>query len=460
MFHPFLTKDIFAIPVFVAMPILISIMLIESALIAKRESKGVKELSFLASVILIILSIFSIKTIISSVESSIFMGRWVPPFGIQLLLSRSNLAIILLLSFISLGFVCVDFEYAILNPLTLLLFIGLLGFFLTNDLFNMFVFMEITATASFGLAAISKKKDSVKAALYYLIPAGITTTFFFLSAAIVYGISGTLNFWQISNKRILLSGFLGAGLLIPFIFKSPLAPLHKWKVKVAKNASLQGILFFTSVSPLMAFYGFYKIFENFLVPLKLAYFLALLSAFTTIMASINATSSKTFLSSLVYCSISNTALSLFALFLNFPGIAFMQIIATVLSEFVMICIYLKPNIFFGFEDTAFVFALLSIAGMPFTPSFVSKIGIITASFSKSQVIGLLSCVIVVFSSIYIFNLYRCFEKKEMYIKKAKRKDIYDDVLKYLTLSFLVFMLMLGISQTEFYKMALLLFPKW
>jgi len=460
MFHPFLTKDIFAIPVFVAMPILISIMLLESALIARRESKYVRELTFIAFSILILLSSISIKTLASSVESSIFMGKWIPPFGIQILLNRSNLAIILLIAMTSLGFVCIETEYSILNPLILLLFIGLLGFFLTNDLFNMFVFMEITATASFGLAAISKKKDSAKAALFYLIPAGITTTLFFLSAAMVYGLAGTLNFWQISTKAIELGGFLAAGLLLPFIFKSPLIPLHKWKVNVVRNSSPQGILFFTSLSPLMAFYGFYKIFENFKVPLKLAYFLAFISGTTCVLASINASSSKDFLSSLVYCSIVNTSLALFALFLNFPGIAFMQIIATVLSEFVMITVYLKPNIFADRGEIPFLIALLSIAGMPFTPSFISKVGIITAFFSASQIFGLIACVVVVFSSIYIFNLYKCFEKREEHVKKARTIDIYERTLKYLIMGFIVSIFLLGIFQTEFYKISVLLFPKW
>ena len=110
------------------------------------------------------------------------------------------------------------------------------GIILTNDIFNLFVFLEISALSSISLIALGAgmNRKALLAAFNYLIIGAIGATFYVIGVGFAYSMTGTLN---MSDLVIQLSQYstgqlaIFAGMsfmLIGLMVKSAVFPLHLW----------------------------------------------------------------------------------------------------------------------------------------------------------------------------------------------------------------------------------------
>lgn len=121
------------------------------------------------------------------------------------------------------------------SNLLLLMTVGLLGMQLTGDLFNLFVFLEITGIASCGLVAFPRRRiEAVEAAFKYLAVSVVGGLLFLLGVGLLYGQYGTLNMAFMAVKlgeqaaltnldKIVLGLFVGT-----FAMKASAVPMHMW----------------------------------------------------------------------------------------------------------------------------------------------------------------------------------------------------------------------------------------
>jgi multicomponent Na+:H+ antiporter subunit D len=115
--------------------------------------------------------------------------------------------------------------------LILLMTAGMLGMILTGDLFNFFVFLEITSIASCALIAYRiDNKFSVQAGFKYIVISSIGALFVLFAVGIFYGQYNALNMAVIANNisysfldKIALVLLIGA-----LAMKSGIAPMHMW----------------------------------------------------------------------------------------------------------------------------------------------------------------------------------------------------------------------------------------
>ncbi len=115
--------------------------------------------------------------------------------------------------------------------LFLLTLAGVNGMILTADLFNLFVWFEVTSIASCGLVAfINYKGKSVEAALKYMFISVIGGLFLLLSIGLLYGEYGILNYFAIAESvnggvvdRVALSI-----ILVVLAMKASSVPMHMW----------------------------------------------------------------------------------------------------------------------------------------------------------------------------------------------------------------------------------------
>jgi NADH-quinone oxidoreductase subunit N len=127
------------------------------------------------------------------------------------------------------------------SGLTLLLVGGSCGLALSGDLFNLYVFYELVAVASYGLAASSGQPRGYAAAVRFLVLSGLGSALALLGIALVYGATGTLNLAQLSavSDRT-LSGPLGLGafalMMVGFGVKAELFPVNTWVPEVYATA--------------------------------------------------------------------------------------------------------------------------------------------------------------------------------------------------------------------------------
>jgi len=110
--------------------------------------------------------------------------------------------------------------------------------FLSGDLFNLYVGLELLTFAAVPLVALDGRPETVAAALRYLLFALFGSVFYLLGAALLYGAYATLDIALLASRIgsepavWLAAGLMTAGLLA----KTALFPLHLWLPPAHANA--------------------------------------------------------------------------------------------------------------------------------------------------------------------------------------------------------------------------------
>ena len=137
------------------------------------------------------------------------LGGWSTPWGIEYRVDTVNAFVLLIVTAISsavLLFAQRSVAREILStriPLFyttyMLCLAGLLGITVTGDVFNLFVFMEISALSSYTLIALSEQRRALTAAYQYLFMGTIGATFILIGIGLLYMMTGTLNMQDLSR---------------------------------------------------------------------------------------------------------------------------------------------------------------------------------------------------------------------------------------------------------------------
>ncbi len=133
-------------------------------------------------------------------------GNWPSDIGIQFKYGLHESMLIL-----SLGAVLLSFCYTIIKhskpssfkgifPFIFFLFTGLTGLVLTNDIFNLYVFLEITAVSSFVIFCSRSYVVNFKNTFDYILVATIGSCFFLIGVCVLYMETGHLNFYYIKTN--------------------------------------------------------------------------------------------------------------------------------------------------------------------------------------------------------------------------------------------------------------------
>ncbi len=178
------------------------------------------------------------------VPFALAIGGYAPPLGIvfyvdQLALLFATLVPLFVLLFWSRGEDHPD--VARRDAVMLLLAASATGLALSGDLFNIYVFYELTAVASFGLVSLRATGRANIATFRYLLLSAVGSLMALVGIAIVYMQTGTLNLAQIAQLAPeTLQGPAGlvafALLLIGFGVKGELFPVNSWVPEVYATA--------------------------------------------------------------------------------------------------------------------------------------------------------------------------------------------------------------------------------
>ncbi|AEC50956.1 NADH dehydrogenase subunit N [Pyrococcus sp. NA2] len=135
----------------------------------------------------------------------IYAGGWKPPVGINLYIGHFAALFALVIAIVSFLTALFSFKAINVEPvdkyamLFLLLMLGATGMIATGDIFNLFVFMEITAITAYALTAYNKTGEAAEASMKYIVLGGIGSSFFLVGVALLYGATGTLNMAQLAE---------------------------------------------------------------------------------------------------------------------------------------------------------------------------------------------------------------------------------------------------------------------
>lgn len=169
------------------------------------------------------------------------LSDWAAPFGIVLVGDRLSTMMVLLTAVLAL-FVLL---YAIgsgwdnrgrhFHALFQFQLMGIMGAFLTGDLFNLFVFFEVLLIASYGLMIHAGGNDRLRAGVQYVLFNLIGSTLFLFALGAIYAETGTLNMVDLAERVQLIGPEETVGirvaavlLLLVFAIKAAVVPLHFW----------------------------------------------------------------------------------------------------------------------------------------------------------------------------------------------------------------------------------------
>ncbi len=202
-----------------------------------------------------------------------YLGGWAPPWGIEYVLDPLGAGMATLVSFLALLVAFYSGPYlkdaaplktGSFYALFLLVTAGLLGMVVTGDVFNLFVFLEISALATYGLVAMGGHRATV-AAFRYLIVGTIGATFYLLGIGYLYAVTGTLNMADLAERIMPLLNSQAvvvavALILAGFGIKMALFPLHGWLPDTYAYAPAPVTTFISAVMGKVAIYVLYRVF--------------------------------------------------------------------------------------------------------------------------------------------------------------------------------------------------------
>lgn len=169
------------------------------------------------------------------------LGDWAAPFGIVIVADQLSTLMVLLTSVLAL-FVMLysigsgwDDRGRHFHALFQFQLMGIMGAFLTGDLFNLFVFFEVLLIASYGLMIHAGGTVRLRAGVQYVLFNLLGSTLFLFALGSIYAETGTLNMADLAVRVQLFDPLESAGirvaavlLLMVFAIKAAIVPLHFW----------------------------------------------------------------------------------------------------------------------------------------------------------------------------------------------------------------------------------------
>ena len=202
------------------------------------------------------------------------LGGWPPPWGIEYRIDLANAFVLVIVTLI--GSVVMPYARAsilaeidepriyLFYCMYLLNLAGLLGIAITGDVFNLFVFLEISSLSSYVMISLGRDRRALVAAYRYLIMGTIGATFYIIGVGMMYQVTGTLNMADlatlipdISDNRTLMVGL--AFLMVGLSLKLALVPLHLWLPNAYTYAPSAVTVFLASTGTKVAIYAFARI---------------------------------------------------------------------------------------------------------------------------------------------------------------------------------------------------------
>jgi len=174
------------------------------------------------------------------------LGGFERPVGIELVADELSTVVVLLIAGVSLATLAYTRHGGPRGNTFysgyLLLVGGLMGIALTGDVFNLFVFLEITGIATYALIAKGDGAEAAVAALKYLIIGTVGASLYLVGVGFVFLATGTLNMIDLASAipeagyddPLVRVGFVF--MFVGFAIKVAQWPLHTWQPDAYQHA--------------------------------------------------------------------------------------------------------------------------------------------------------------------------------------------------------------------------------
>ncbi|TNF98636.1 MAG: monovalent cation/H+ antiporter subunit D family protein [Gammaproteobacteria bacterium] len=197
------------------------------------------------------------------------LGGWAPPWGIAYEIDALNALVAFMVSLVG-TLVTIYARYSVSADIPaekhalfyasfLLCFLGLLGMTLTGDIFNVFVFLEISSLSTYALVSMGRNREALSASFQYLILGTIGATFFLIGIGLAYAATGSLNMADLATRLAESRHSRTIETALAFIFvgmalKAAMFPLHQWLPRAYTYAPMMVTTFLAGTATKVAIY--------------------------------------------------------------------------------------------------------------------------------------------------------------------------------------------------------------
>jgi proton-translocating NADH-quinone oxidoreductase chain N len=337
----------------------------------------------------------------------------------------------------------------------LILTAALMGAVFSGDLLTLFIFWEAAAAGSSFLMIYKKDPRSLNSTLKYLVMIIIASALIVFGLSIVYGLTGSLNFWAVrealmvlADKNLLLIAFIL--IATGYAIEAAIVPFHFWLPDAYTASPSSSAAFLSALIDQGSYYVLIRVLLFILTPpsalspgvLNWTFMLAVMAALTMIVGNLFALiqdNVKRLVANICVADVgynlvgitSVTALGLEGNLYFFlmggitTALSFMAVGLISRHGFKTIEDFSGLGRKMPFVSLALVIAALSFAGVPPFGGFLAKYLVFTAAIQANlswlAVIGVLTSVLQVAYLLRLVNyMYAKSPKDERVIKEPKR----------------------------------------
>jgi len=425
-------------------PILIVLVPLTSALLIPFLAMGGGRLAraglLFATAGSLLCSILALRASLEGEVLSYHVGGWPPPWGIEIVIDPLSGVMATLVSFLAVLAAFYSGPYlsgwtarrtGTFCSLFALLVTGLQGIVVTGDLFNLYVFLEISSISAYALLSSGGSK-SVVAVFRYLLIGTVAASFYLIGVGYLYAMTGTLNMADMAARLpetsdspviVVAVSFIVIGLAI----KAALFPLHGWLPDTYTYAPGPVIGFVAAVMTKVSAYALYRILFYVFVagtgPREPLLLLGWASVIAVVAGSLMALAQKDVQRMLAYSSIGQMGYIMLGIAIGTP-LALTGALLHVVNHAVMKgCLFMVVNGVqwrlgvFRVRDfagmgrrlpltmAAFTVAALSMIGLPPTAGFFSKYYLALAALESGYIPFLAALILSsLLGAVYFFRV--------------------------------------------------------
>lgn len=312
------------------------------------------------------------------------------------------------------------------------LFAGVNMSLLTGDLFNLFVAFEVMLLASYGLMLLGGETPQLRQGYKYVIVNLVASSLFVAGAGMAYGLFGTLNLADISQRvaehgpdlRVTL---VAALLALVFATKAAVFPLGFWLPDSYPTPPVAIGAFFAAVLTKVGVYALIRLFfllfpeETTIQTVLLA-----LGGITIIVGALGMLSRRRWRHTMAFANIASIGYLVAALFSGGQHGLTVGLFYLLTSISVMYLLFAVAGIaervsalryqihghmhVYPWLAAAYFVAALTMIGMPPTSGFLAKFGLLQGLFSRGGFVPVLVAALAIIGSfIILYTMMRIWE---------------------------------------------------
>jgi proton-translocating NADH-quinone oxidoreductase chain N len=326
----------------------------------------------------------------------------------------------------------------------------IIGAAFAGDLLTLFIFWEASAAGSSFLMLYRRTPESMYATLKYLVMIIIASAFIIYGLSIVYGITGTLNFWAVKNalialedKHLLIVAFIF--IAVGYAIEAAVVPFHMWLPDAYTAAPASSSAFLSALIDQGSYYILLRVLIYILTPptvLDWTLTLAVLSALTMVVGNLLALTETNVKRLIANVCIADVGYNLVAITsvtpLGIMGNLYFFFIGGVTTALAFMSVGILNHMGFKTLDDfsgigrkapltslALLLGAFSFAGIPPLAGFIAKYLVFTAAIEANlswlAVIGVLTSVIQAAYLTRLINyMFAKKPKEEAKIKEPKK----------------------------------------